>query len=144
MTFRVLLAPQFQQKGRHSGENGLGAMHLGVAGGAERDHHVEAGHPGNAVVHDERTLGPPRGATDPAAMAIAPQDRLAQTAEVGLILTPQLVTNGAHTSRQHPIATAAAISERCRLRVSFEVEGREHIPFQNTSEKAEATALQAR
>jgi hypothetical protein len=41
MTVGMLLSPEFQQKGRHLGENSFGAMYFGVASRTKRNHQVQ-------------------------------------------------------------------------------------------------------
>jgi hypothetical protein len=41
VTFRMLLSPEFQQKGWHLGENSFGAMHFGMAARTKRNHQVQ-------------------------------------------------------------------------------------------------------
>jgi len=70
MAARMLLAPEFEQKGRHVSEHGFGPMHLGVAAGTERDHQVKKRSAGHPVMHIDRALVMARSAAHPAGIAV--------------------------------------------------------------------------
>ncbi len=92
---RVLLPPKLEQKRRHLGENGLGAMHLGMTPGTKRDHQVQQRPARHPVMHRDRALITAWSAADAARVAVPFEHRLAQTAEVGFILPLQGVADRA-------------------------------------------------
>ena len=69
-----------------------------MAAGTEGDHQVQQRLPRFPVMHDDRPLTPLRRTADPATVAIAGEDRLAQAAKICFILPLQGVTSGAQTA----------------------------------------------
>lgn len=70
MPDRVLFSPQLQQQRRHSGQNRHGAVHLRVTTRAEREHEVQYGPSGYAMMHDDGTLVAPWSVAHAAAVLI--------------------------------------------------------------------------
>ena len=68
MTLRVLLSPQLQQEWRHDCP---GAMDSCVAAETERDHELQFGPSGYAVVDDDAALPRSRRIADATAIAIS-------------------------------------------------------------------------
>ncbi|WP_263383540.1 hypothetical protein [Granulicella arctica] len=86
MPFGVLLSPKFQQEWRHGRHNNPGTVDLRMTARAKRDHQIENRSTRNPMVDNDRSFIPTRRVTHPAALPIAFQNSLTQTAKVLLIL----------------------------------------------------------
>ena len=91
MAFRVLFSPQREKERWHCAQDGFGAMHLGMAAWAQRDHELELRSFRHAVMNDDAALPCSGRVADTAAIAITLQHRFPQTTEVFLILAPERV-----------------------------------------------------
>ena len=98
MTFRVLLSPQLQQKRRHGPEHCPGAVNLGMAARAKRNHqgqHRLAGHP---MMHDHLPFASPRSVADAATIAVTLKNCLPQAPEIFGVLPLEAVATHAESA----------------------------------------------
>ncbi len=109
MPLRVLLSPQFEQERRHLRKHSLGVAHLGVTAGTERDHQVQKGPSGCAVMHDDGSFAPSGRSADTATVAVALEHSLTEAAEVCLIPPLERVAGRAEAAREDLPVPAAAI-----------------------------------
>jgi hypothetical protein len=106
MTVRVLFPPQHQQQGRQLRKDHLGSMDFGMATGAERNHQVQNRFTGHPMMDGDRPLIAARCSADPAAVAVALQDRFPETSEMLLILPLQGVAGRTQAVRKDLHASA--------------------------------------
>ncbi len=81
MTFRMLLSPEFQQKGRHLRENDFGAMYFGVAARTKRNHQVKQGAAWHPMMDRDRAFIPAGSTANPTSVAVPFEHGLPQTSE---------------------------------------------------------------
>jgi hypothetical protein len=75
----------------------------------KRNHQVEQGLSGDAMMDNDRALPPPGSATDTAAMTVAFQNLLSQAAEIFVVLPFQGITGGTKAERKDLLVSAAAM-----------------------------------
>jgi hypothetical protein len=109
MAFWMLLSPEFQQKGRHLGENSFGSMYLGVASRTKRNHQVKERSAWHPVMDGNGAFVSAGGAAHPANIAVPFKHSLPQPAEVRLILPFQRVAGRAVPVGNDLVTPAAAI-----------------------------------
>ncbi len=109
MPSRMLLSPQFQQRGRHLGQHRLSAVHLGMIPRTQRDHQVYERLSGYAVMHDDRSLVSSRSSAAPANVSISFENPLSKTAEVLLILPLKGVASSAEAVGENLLPPTSAV-----------------------------------
>ena len=80
-----------------------------MTGRTERDHQLQNGPSGYAVMHDDRSLVPARRPTDSATMTVAIQHFFSETTEMRFILPAKGIAGGTHAVRQNTLASASAV-----------------------------------